>query len=108
VLKNLESVIEKQTKSISASPLKARSKISSISMVSKIASKNLVGDASKVDNVDFCNQIQPELFSNQSHNILQVCKLYRSSLCLNIYKCINICLFFVLLSLNVFIVIFYC
>jgi len=66
VLKNLESITEKPKNSISASSLNARSKIFSISMVSKITSKNLVEDVSKVDNVDFCNQMQPELFSNQS------------------------------------------
>jgi len=72
----LESITEKQKISISASPLKARTNISSISMVSKVTSKNVVKDVSKVDNVDFCNQVQPELLSNQPYNILEVCKLY--------------------------------
>lgn len=74
----MESITEKQKISISASasPLKARTNISSISMVSKVTSKNVVKDVSKVDNVDFCNQMQPELLSNQPYNILEVCKLY--------------------------------
>lgn len=76
VLKNLESITEKQKISISVSPLKARTNISLISKVSKVTSKNVVKDVSKADNVDFCNQMQPELLSNQPHNILEVCKLY--------------------------------
>ncbi|XP_060856449.1 uncharacterized protein LOC132934186 [Metopolophium dirhodum] len=71
VLKNLESITEKQKISISVSPLKARTNISSISNVSKVTSKNVDKVVSKADNVDFCNQMQPELLSNQPHNILE-------------------------------------
>lgn len=88
-MQSVLSITEKQHTSIIATspPLKARTNTSSVTKVSTITSDTLVKDSGKINYVDICNQMPPELFSNEPHNLLEVCKIYVYHLtCFFLYK----------------------